>query len=30
MKSIETRFTVKVDNPAYFTPKRPAQLQTVR
>ena len=30
MKSLETRFAVKVDNPAYFAPKRPAQLQTVR
>ncbi len=30
MKSLETRFTVKVDNQAYFTPRRPAQLQTVR
>ncbi len=30
MKSIQARFTVKVDNPAYFTPRRPAQLQTVR
>jgi peptidyl-prolyl cis-trans isomerase C len=30
MKSLETRYTVKVENPAYFAPKRPAQLQTVR
>jgi peptidyl-prolyl cis-trans isomerase C len=30
LKSLETRFTVKVENPAYFAPKRPAQLQTVR
>jgi peptidyl-prolyl cis-trans isomerase C len=30
MKSIQARFTVKVDNPAYFVPRRPAQLQTVR
>jgi peptidyl-prolyl cis-trans isomerase C len=30
MKSLETRFTVKVENPAYFAPKRPPQLQTVR
>lgn len=30
MKSLETKFAVKVENPAYFAPKRPAQLQTVR
>lgn len=30
IKGLQARFTVKVDNPAYFTPKRPAQLQTVR
>jgi hypothetical protein len=30
IKSVQARFTVKVDNPAYFVPKRPAQLQTVR
>jgi peptidyl-prolyl cis-trans isomerase C len=30
MKSIQNRFAVKVDNPAYFVPRRPAQLQTVR
>jgi len=30
MKGLETRFAVKVDNPAYFAPKRPPQLQTVR
>jgi peptidyl-prolyl cis-trans isomerase C len=30
LKGVQARFTVKVDNPAYFTPKRPAQLQTVR
>jgi peptidyl-prolyl cis-trans isomerase C len=30
MKNLETRFTVKVDNATYFTPKRPPQLQTVR
>jgi peptidyl-prolyl cis-trans isomerase C len=30
MKSLQARFTVKVDNPAYFVPRRPAQLQTVR
>jgi peptidyl-prolyl cis-trans isomerase C len=30
MQNIQARFTVKVDNPAYFTPKRPPQLQTVR
>jgi peptidyl-prolyl cis-trans isomerase C len=30
MKGLETRFTVKVDNAAYFAPKRPPQLQTVR
>jgi peptidyl-prolyl cis-trans isomerase C len=30
MKTIQARFTVKVDNPAYFAPRRPAQLQTVR
>jgi len=30
MKSVQTRFAVKIDNPAYFTPKRPPQLQTVR
>jgi peptidyl-prolyl cis-trans isomerase C len=30
MKSLETRYAVKVENPAYFTPKRPVQLQTVR
>jgi peptidyl-prolyl cis-trans isomerase C len=30
MKSLETRFTVKVENPAYFAPKRPPQLTTVR
>jgi peptidyl-prolyl cis-trans isomerase C len=30
IKTVQARFTVKVDNPAYFVPKRPAQLQTVR
>lgn len=30
IKSLETRFAVKVDNPAYFVPKRAPQLQTVR
>jgi peptidyl-prolyl cis-trans isomerase C len=30
MHSLETRFAVKVENQAYFTPKRPVQLQTVR
>jgi peptidyl-prolyl cis-trans isomerase C len=30
IKSLETRYAVKVENPAYFTPKRPVQLQTVR
>jgi peptidyl-prolyl cis-trans isomerase C len=30
LKSLQTRFAVKVDNQAYFTPKRPPQLQTVR
>jgi len=30
MKGLQTRFTVKVENPAYFTPRRPPQLQTVR
>jgi hypothetical protein len=30
MKGLQTRFTVKIENPAYFTPKRPPQLQTVR
>lgn len=30
MKGLQARFTVKVDNPAYFVPKRPPQLQTVR
>jgi hypothetical protein len=30
MKTIQGRFTVKVDNAAYFVPRRPAQLQTVR
>src|SRR5580658_1166480 len=28
IKGVQARFTVKVDNPAYFVPKRPAQLQT--
>ncbi|MGD0302728.1 MAG: peptidylprolyl isomerase [Bryobacteraceae bacterium] len=30
MKSNQARFAVKVDNPAYFAPKRPPALQTVR
>jgi parvulin-like peptidyl-prolyl isomerase len=30
IKGLQTRFTVKLENPAYFTPKRPPQLQTVR
>jgi len=30
MKGLQARFTVKVDNPAYFVPKRAPQLQTVR
>jgi hypothetical protein len=30
MKNLQTRFAVKVENPAYFTPRRPPQLQTVR
>lgn len=30
MKELQTRFAVKVENPAYFTTKRPPQLQTVR
>jgi len=31
MKNLQTQYTVKVDNPAYFTPKpQPAQLQQVR
>jgi len=30
MKGLQTRFTVKVENQAYFTPRRPPQLQTVR
>lgn len=30
MKGLQTRFAVKVENPAYFAPKRPPQLQTVR
>jgi peptidyl-prolyl cis-trans isomerase C len=30
IKSLDTRFTVKVENQAYFAPKRPTQLQTVR
>jgi len=30
MKELQERFTVKVENPAYFTPRRPPQLQTVR
>jgi parvulin-like peptidyl-prolyl isomerase len=30
MKDLQTQYTVKVDNPAYFTPKQPApQLQQV-
>jgi peptidyl-prolyl cis-trans isomerase C len=30
MKGLQARFTVKVENPGYFAPKRPPQLQTVR
>jgi peptidyl-prolyl cis-trans isomerase C len=30
MKGLQARFAVKVENPGYFTPKRPPQLQTVR
>ncbi len=30
MKNLQTQFTIKVDNPAYFSPKAPAQLQQVR
>jgi len=30
MKELQERFTVKVENPAYFAPRRPPQLQTVR
>ncbi|HLK20602.1 MAG TPA: peptidylprolyl isomerase [Bryobacteraceae bacterium] len=30
MKSLETKFAVKVENQSYFAPKRPPQLQTVR
>ncbi len=30
MKGLQTRFAVKVENPAYFAPRRPPQLQTVR
>lgn len=29
MKDLQTQYTVKVDNPAYFTPKQPAQPQPV-
>ena len=29
-KALQEQYTVKVDNPAYFTPKAPAQLQPVR
>ena len=30
LKGLQARFTVKVDNPAYFTPRRAPALQTVR
>jgi peptidyl-prolyl cis-trans isomerase C len=30
MKGLQGRFAVKIDNPGYFVPKRPPQLQTVR
>jgi len=30
MKGFQTRFTVKVENPAYFAPRQRPQLQTVR
>ena len=30
MKGLQARFAIKVENPGYFTPKRPPQLQTVR
>ncbi len=30
IKGLQTRFAVKIDNPAYFSPRRPPQLQTVR
>ncbi len=30
MRGIQERFAIKVENPGYFTPKRPPQLQTVR
>jgi parvulin-like peptidyl-prolyl isomerase len=30
MKGLQARFAVKVDNPAYFAPRRAPQLQTVR
>jgi peptidyl-prolyl cis-trans isomerase C len=30
VKTLQTQYKVKVDNPAYFTPRSPAQLQQVR
>ena len=30
IKDLQAQYTVKVENPAYFTPKQPAQLQQVR
>src|SRR5579864_4643065 len=30
IKGLQTRFAVKLENPAYFSSKRPPQLQTVR
>jgi hypothetical protein len=29
-KSLQTQFAVKIEEPAYFTPKVPTQLQQVR
>jgi len=29
MKTMQAEYTIKVDDPAYFTPKQPPQLQQV-